>query len=119
MTSAPPMSFGKFTIRFLREQWNPFYYDRTLEIRNSAVIDGPNIRTIHQYHIYDWGDSKIPSEENYCNLLKILDIMNTHIKEKESPILVHCSAGIGRTGCLIVLSEICRFFSDLKSSSPE
>lgn len=65
------------------------------------------LRKIRHFFVYNWIDraSVGPSKTKF-----LLDLIQQMSKERtklpERPILVHCSAGIGRTGTLLTLCEI-------------
>jgi len=61
-------------------------------------------KTVIQYHWVGWPDHGVPSEEEYENIEKLIDIIVEERKNKiEKAICIHCSAGIGRSGTLIAL----------------
>ena len=67
------------------------------------------VLTVHHYHFTDWPDRGVPSSP--ASLLHLLDhIHTTHPTSVTSadcpPLLVHCSAGIGRTGTLLALDRL-------------
>ena len=60
-----------------------------------------SVHTCLQYHYTAWPDHGVPSyASSLTNLLK-LALGTWHIRG--GPILVHCSAGVGRTGTFISL----------------
>jgi protein tyrosine phosphatase len=66
-------------------------------------------RRITQYHFSSWPDHGVP--ENPDPLLEMMDdVEKEHLEVLKtgspSPLLVHCSAGIGRTGTYIVVHSV-------------
>ena len=63
---------------------------------------------VKQMHIICWPDHGMPSDQNLAR--EIVDTMINYMKaernENKSPIVVHCSAGVGRTGTVIAIYEI-------------
>nr|XP_034320791.1 uncharacterized protein LOC105332872 isoform X4 [Crassostrea gigas] len=98
------MACGSFTIQLLDEKQYAFYNVRKLEVNNKKHKD--DRRIITQYHYIAWPDHGTP--EPLCLLLFHDQVTRTNNGSHTGPILVHCSAGIGRTGTYIaidVLSE--------------
>ena len=74
-----------------------------------ADIESANQRTVEQYYYQEWPDTEQP--EDASGVLKLIAEIEERQRQIQSssssplgPILVHCSAGIGRTGCFIALS---------------
>ena len=64
-------------------------------------------RTVHQFHYTSWPDFDVP-RENPIGILKFIKKIRI-LKEQlgsSSPILVHCSAGCGRTGTFIAVDAM-------------
>ncbi|KAF8368746.1 hypothetical protein PRIPAC_86575 [Pristionchus pacificus] len=72
--------------------------------RTFDVTMGEETRNVTQFHFEDWLDAKGP--ENTQNLLDLVLKIKDHQRGKSSPVLVHCSAGIGRTGVFIALWQL-------------
>jgi protein tyrosine phosphatase len=51
-----------------------------------------------------WPDRKIPAPKHYKDLLTLINLLRLRrTTSPQSPVVIHCSAGIGRTGTLITL----------------
>ncbi|XP_060606228.1 multiple epidermal growth factor-like domains protein 10, partial [Ruditapes philippinarum] len=59
------------------------------------------VRTVTQFHYTAWPDKDVP--RSTTSLLHFWYRVRKHDKEKERPWLVHCSAGVGRTGTFTAL----------------
>ncbi|CAF3953972.1 unnamed protein product [Rotaria sordida] len=93
------IDYGLFTIRCCRERKENELIYRELLILNNEINDE---RIIYQIQCETWPDHDIPN--NYSSFVDfVLEIRELRKANKHIPILVHCSAGIGRTGVLILL----------------
>lgn len=79
------------------------YDDYTL---TQLTISTNNIKkTIFHYYYYDWSDSKVPnSGDSLIQLLNTLNQCKSH--HGISRPIIHCSAGVGRTGTFIALDYL-------------
>ncbi|XP_066470402.1 tyrosine-protein phosphatase non-receptor type 6 isoform X2 [Tiliqua scincoides] len=75
-------------------------------LRLSPVNNGEAVRDIWHYQYLSWPDHGVPSEPG--GVLGFLDQVNQKQESipRAGPIIVHCSAGIGRTGTIIVIDMI-------------
>jgi len=84
---------GQYYIRCLSEQADEA--TEVVERRFRLECDGAPERILTQYHFVGWPDFGVPpTGEGVFNILKKLD----EFRGKGAPVVVHCSAGIGRTG---------------------
>jgi protein tyrosine phosphatase len=62
---------------------------------------------VTQYHFTGWPDHGVP--QNGVTLINFIKRVRTaHPYSDSRPLLVHCSAGVGRTGAFIVLDSMLR-----------
>ena len=61
-------------------------------------------KTIIQLHYTCWEDHTAPDETSFFHLLELFKLMN--IYREHSSVVVHCSAGVGRTGTFIALFDL-------------
>ncbi|XP_067124638.1 receptor-type tyrosine-protein phosphatase mu-like isoform X3 [Centruroides vittatus] len=74
---------------------------RTILIRKTSIGE---TRRVKHYQFLDWPDHKVPTSAS--SLLILIRRMRSENPNVESPIIVHCSAGIGRSGTFIVLDAL-------------
>nr|XP_022313079.1 uncharacterized protein LOC111118076 isoform X2 [Crassostrea virginica] len=73
-------------------------------IRTFNLINGNEQRLIRQFHFTAWPDKGVPS---YASSLVHFRSKVVHSHEnRKGPMIVHCSAGIGRTGTFIALDYL-------------
>lgn len=93
--------FGKITVTHIQEIRYSDYIVRDLrvcKIGNSKELEE---RRIRQYHYLVWKDFMAPEHPN--GIIKFIKRVNEAYSIEKGCILVHCSAGVGRTGTLVAL----------------
>ncbi|XP_071551896.1 uncharacterized protein [Panulirus ornatus] len=92
-------TIGSFQVLNQGEEYKGLSTTRYLQ-----VVKGSEKRVVKQYHFTNWPDFDAPDNEH--DLLDfICDIQNTMIASGEH-IIVHCRAGVGRTGTFIGLWKL-------------
>ncbi|KAK6618620.1 protein tyrosine phosphatase, non-receptor type 11 [Polyplax serrata] len=80
--------------------------DYTLRQFLVSSEEGTEEKTIYHYHFQAWPDHGVPSDPGcVLNFLHDVNARQESIPDA-GPVLVHCSAGIGRTGTFIVIDMI-------------
>ncbi|CAH3121816.1 unnamed protein product, partial [Porites lobata] len=94
---------GPYHVRYMKETEYTEYTLREFELTS---IDDPIPRTIYQFHYTGWPDHGIPKDPS--PVLHILHEVNSRQQSipMAGPIIVHCSAGTGRTGTFIVIDNL-------------
>ena len=105
--------------------WGQELKSNIFEIKESQIINSDNIIEEKKITVYNkvinktltfphiqfkaWPDHKIPDIQNYVPIFtRLFNFADEGRKNKDNgPILVHCSAGIGRTGVFLTLYGIC------------
>ena len=80
------------------------------------------IQTVIHYNLKTWIDHSTIKKSEYPLLLEFIKLIskqlqNENIKKKQKnkpPILIHCKAGIGRSGCFLAILFIYEYFLELK-----
>jgi len=91
-------------------------------INNKTEETPEKTKIVHLIQYLSWDDHKVP--ENTSGVFKLFDIINEfHLKDLTmGPIVVHCAAGIGRTGTFItahIFDERMKFHVESKSAEKQ
>ncbi|CAH1103184.1 unnamed protein product [Psylliodes chrysocephalus] len=93
--------FGDITVTHLLETRYSDYIVRELKIIRTSNGKELEERNITQYHYLVWKDFMAPEHPN--GIIKFIKRVNEAYSVEKGSILVHCSAGVGRTGTLVAL----------------
>lgn len=76
-------------------------FAQNMKMRKMKVSKGNKERLVTQLHYMDWPDHGAP--ETSETILHLISIAREINPEDDPPILIHCSAGCGRTGAIIAI----------------
>ena len=88
------IEISDFIVTLLSEELE---YD-VICVRKLQISKGSETRIVTHVHFLDWPDHGIPDKQNFLYLL--------HLVSNYSKMLVHCSAGVGRSGVFCTLDTI-------------
>ena len=90
----------KFSVEIQNEEKSKMHTIRTLKLK---IKEKNEERIINQIHFTAWPDHGIPDIsdgkvfQDFCEINQKVDELNN----KNNPMIVHCSAGVGRTGTFV------------------
>ncbi|NXD11831.1 PTPRJ phosphatase, partial [Nothocercus nigrocapillus] len=97
------MSYGDIIVTMVSEIVLPEWTIRDFTVENTNVSE---IHTVRQFHFTSWPDHGVPETTdlliNFRHLVQEYNSQNPI----DSPVLVHCSAGVGRTGTFIAIDRL-------------
>ncbi|XP_056179990.1 receptor-type tyrosine-protein phosphatase kappa-like isoform X3 [Falco biarmicus] len=91
--------YGDFTVTLSNTRTTTGLITRIFCLQKAGCAP---LRVVEQFHYLLWPDHGVP--RNSAQLLCLVEMVNkTGLEKPAGPVLVHCSAGIGRTGTFIAL----------------
>lgn len=89
----------KYIIKIKNEDERENYITREITLYNNS---SKNQKTIQQINFISWPDHGVPKIEGGKIFITFIEMINEVDKFRgNNPIVVHCSAGVGRTGTFI------------------
>uniref|UniRef100_A0A671T2W5 Receptor-type tyrosine-protein phosphatase kappa n=1 Tax=Sinocyclocheilus anshuiensis TaxID=1608454 RepID=A0A671T2W5_9TELE len=90
--------YGDFKVTFVEVEPLAEYVVRTFTLERRGFNE---VREVKQFHFTGWPDHGVPYHAT--GLLSFIRRVKMSNPPSAGPIVVHCSAGAGRTGCYIVI----------------
>lgn len=97
------LEFGNFKIYYIQELRNEYFTIRTLELEN--MLTGER-RSIDHFHYLTWPDFGVPTSPSTF-LAFLFEVRKAGVLSPDvGPCVIHCSAGIGRSGTFVMVDTI-------------
>uniref|UniRef100_A0A4X2KTK4 Receptor-type tyrosine-protein phosphatase eta n=1 Tax=Vombatus ursinus TaxID=29139 RepID=A0A4X2KTK4_VOMUR len=99
--SKQTQNYGDITVGIISEIILPEWTIRDFTVKNTSES-----HPLRQFHFTSWPDHGVPDTTDL--LINFRYLVNDYMKQSppESPVLVHCSAGVGRTGTFIAIDRL-------------
>ena len=66
-----------------------------------------DLREVRQFHFTAWPDFGVPDfPTSMLSMIRCVRAHHNHLPQETGPMIVHCSAGVGRTGTFIVIDSM-------------
>ncbi|XP_037610793.1 receptor-type tyrosine-protein phosphatase H-like isoform X2 [Sebastes umbrosus] len=98
-----PCLNGELLVTIRSEQEEPYWTLREFSVKHS---NNSGERTVKHFHFTAWPDHGVPQGTEA--LIQFRGLVRRHIEREGAgaPTVVHCSAGVGRTGTIIALDVL-------------
>ncbi|KAM6069047.1 receptor-type tyrosine-protein phosphatase eta isoform 3-T3 [Theristicus caerulescens] len=96
-------SYGDIIVKMVSEIVLPEWTIRDFTVEKSGT---PESHTVRQFHFTSWPDHGVPETTDL--LINFRHLVHEYSSQNpiDSPTLVHCSAGVGRTGTFIAIDRL-------------
>ncbi|XP_018608317.2 tyrosine-protein phosphatase non-receptor type 18 [Scleropages formosus] len=92
--------FGSFAVSNLNES----FPNEEVVVRNLSVTYEDETRTVSQFQYTAWPDHGIPCTSS--GILELMEMAHKVQGDSTAPIVIHCSAGCGRTGVICTVDYV-------------
>ncbi|XP_062597463.1 receptor-type tyrosine-protein phosphatase epsilon-like isoform X1 [Saccostrea cucullata] len=94
-------NYGTVNVKLMEEKMYAFYILRRMSVSHN---ESKKSRTVTQFHYTAWPDHGTP--DPICLIVFLDHVNQTKTNQINSPTVIHCSAGLGRTGTYIALDTL-------------
>ncbi|XP_028981058.2 receptor-type tyrosine-protein phosphatase O isoform X1 [Esox lucius] len=96
-----PVAYGEISVEMLSESESPEWTIRNFRLGYADVS-----QDVLHLNYTSWPDHGVPTVNAIESILQFVHIVRQQANRTKEPIVVHCSAGVGRTGTFIALDRL-------------
>ncbi|CAL8323062.1 unnamed protein product [Lota lota] len=96
-----PVMYGEISVEMLSESESPEW-----TIRNFRLGYADESQDVLHLNYTSWPDHGVPTVNAIESILQFVHIVRQQANKSKDPVVVHCSAGVGRTGTFMALDRL-------------
>uniref|UniRef100_A0A670Y2K1 Receptor-type tyrosine-protein phosphatase O n=1 Tax=Pseudonaja textilis TaxID=8673 RepID=A0A670Y2K1_PSETE len=102
-----PVLYGDITVEMLSEEEQADWV-----FRNFRISYADEVQDVMHFNYTSWPDHGVPPTNAAESILHFVQMVRQQAMKSKGPMVVHCSAGVGRTGTFIALDRLLQHIHD-------
>ncbi|KAM7177723.1 receptor-type tyrosine-protein phosphatase O isoform 1-T1 [Macrochelys suwanniensis] len=102
-----PIVYGDITVEMLSEEEQTDW-----SYRNFRISYADEVQDVMHFNYTAWPDHGVPTTNAAESILQFVQIVRQQSTKSKGPMVIHCSAGVGRTGTFIALDRLLQHIRD-------
>ncbi|KFP28386.1 Receptor-type tyrosine-protein phosphatase O, partial [Colius striatus] len=102
-----PIAYGDITVEMLSEEEHTDWV-----YRNFRISYADEVQDVMHFNYTAWPDHGVPTANAAESILQFVQMVRQKSAKSKGPMIIHCSAGVGRTGTFIALDRLLQHIRD-------
>ncbi|XP_054138146.1 receptor-type tyrosine-protein phosphatase O isoform X2 [Melozone crissalis] len=102
-----PVAYGDITVEMLNEEEHTDWVYRSFRISYADEV-----QDVMHFNFTAWPDHGVPTTNAAESILQFVQMVRQKSAKNKGPMVIHCSAGVGRTGTFIALDRLLQHIRD-------
>ncbi|XP_065510800.1 receptor-type tyrosine-protein phosphatase O [Caloenas nicobarica] len=102
-----PVAYGDITVEMLLEEEHTDWV-----YRNFRISYADEVQDVMHFNYTAWPDHGVPTTNAAESILQFVQMVRQKSAKTKGPMIIHCSAGVGRTGTFIALDRLLQHIRD-------
>ncbi|XP_019345083.1 receptor-type tyrosine-protein phosphatase O isoform X2 [Alligator mississippiensis] len=102
-----PIAYGDITVEMLSEEEHTDWV-----YRNFRISYADEVQDVMHFNYTAWPDHGVPTTNAAESILQFVQMVRQQSTKSRGPMIIHCSAGVGRTGTFIALDRLLQHIHD-------
>ncbi|XP_030334577.1 receptor-type tyrosine-protein phosphatase O isoform X1 [Strigops habroptila] len=102
-----PIAYGDITVEMLSEDEHTDWV-----YRNFRISYADEVQDVMHFNYTAWPDHGVPTTNAAESILQFVQMVRQKSAKSKGPMIIHCSAGVGRTGTFIALDRLLQHIRD-------
>nr|XP_044995477.1 receptor-type tyrosine-protein phosphatase O isoform X2 [Jaculus jaculus] len=102
-----PITYGDITVEMVSEEEQDDWASRHFRISYADEM-----QDVMHFNYTAWPDHGVPTANAAESILQFVHMVRQQVTRRKGPMVIHCSAGVGRTGTFIALDRLLQHIRD-------